>query len=301
MKSTTCSDPPWLPVRTAGMGMLPITRTWTDAITRWDVQMRAAGRPASTRTLRAYHLRRLGAEHRGRGPWDLQHDDLLTWLADKPWAAETRRSYRASLRLFYGWAHATGRIPADPAYGLPAITPPRRMPRPAPDAVVCDALQRAGVRERLMVLVLVETGMRRAEVAQLHTADVHADPWGWSLRVRGKGARDRVIPLSEDLARVLRLVPGGWVFPGRIDGHLSPRRVGELVSDALGGGWTAHTLRHRFATLAYSVERDLRAVQELLGHSKPETTAVYTLVPDGARRRAAAGAGRGVLRQDPAA
>ena len=50
-----------------------------------------------------------------------------------------------------------------------------------------------------------------------------------------------------------------------------------------------HTLRHRFATTAYGVERDLRAVQELLGHSKPETTARYVAVPEGALRTAVAG------------
>ena len=50
--------------------------------------------------------------------------------------------------------------------------------------------------------------------------------------------------------------------------------LGKLVSEALGPGYTAHMLRHRFASLAYAVERDLRAVQELLGHAKIETTQV---------------------------
>ncbi|HET6299160.1 MAG TPA: site-specific integrase, partial [Kribbella sp.] len=55
------------------------------------------------------------------------------------------------------------------------------------------------------------------------------------------------------------------------------------------GDWTGHSLRHRFASAAYAVDRDLRAVQELLGHSKPETTARYVATPDGALRAAVAG------------
>jgi len=71
-------------------------------------------------------------------------------------------------------------------------------------------------------------------------------------------------------------------------GHLTSAHLGKLVSAALGGGWTAHTIRHRYGTLAYSVDRDLRAVQELMGHQNIETTTVYTKVPDGAMRRATA-------------
>lgn len=267
--------------------MLEITSAWQDPIAEWETFLRAANRPATTRDLRTYHLRRLAVAHRDRGPWDLVFDDLVAWIAAHPWSTETRRSYRASLRQFYGWGHACGRIDHNPAFALPAITPARALPRPTPDDVVYDALEHAGTRERLMVVILMQTGMRRGELARLHTRDVERDLAGWSLRVIGKGNRPRLIPVSDELAAAIRARPEGYVFPGAIDGHLSPRRVGELVSDVLAAGWTAHTLRHRFASRAYSVERDLRAVQELLGHAKPETTAIYTLVPDESRRRAA--------------
>jgi site-specific recombinase XerD len=72
-------------------------------------------------------------------------------------------------------------------------------------------------------------------------------------------------------------------FPVTIRDHPN---VSKLLSRALGAGWTAHQLRHRFASTAYAAERDLRAVQELLGHSKPETTARYTAIPEGAKRAA---------------
>lgn len=66
-------------------------------------------------------------------------------------------------------------------------------------------------------------------------------------------------------------------------------RVGKVLARLLGQGWSAHTLRHAAASRWYAVERDLRAVQELLGHSKPETTARYTAVPGDARRAAVCG------------
>lgn len=269
------------------MGTLIVTESWRRQIEAWEQYLRAANRPATTRGLRTYHLRRLATDHRRIGPFDVTFDDLIAWLAERSWSAETRRSYRASLRQFYRWAHATGRIGVDPAYELPTIAVPRGIPRPAPDDVIHAALERATARERLMVLVLAHTGMRRGELARLHSGDLERDLIGWSLRVSGKGGRERLVPISDELARTLAMLPPGYVFPGRIDGHLSARRVGELVGGVLGAGWTAHTLRHRYATVSYALERDLRAVQELLGHARPETTAIYTLVPEESRRRAA--------------
>jgi integrase len=65
----------------------------------------------------------------------------------------------------------------------------------------------------------------------------------------------------------------------------------EVLSGVLGDGTTGHQLRHRFATRAYSVDRDLLATAQLLGHSRPETTARYAQVPDGAALRAVLAAG----------
>lgn len=94
------------------------------------------------------------------------------------------------------------------------------------------------------------------------------------------------MPLADDVAAQLLALPSGWAFPGRDAGHLSPGYVGKLVAAALPGGWTAHTLRHRFATNAYAGTHDLLAVQELLGHSRPETTRDYIELPREALREA---------------
>ena len=101
---------------------------------------------------------------------------------------------------------------------------------------------------------------------------------GWSLLVHGKGGRERIVPLADDVAFLLRRRGDGFAFPGQDHGHLSAPRVGELVREALPGHWTAHTLRHHFATRTYAASRDLLAVQRLLGHAKPETTMAYVRV-----------------------
>jgi integrase len=83
----------------------------------------------------------------------------------------------------------------------------------------------------------------------------------------------------------------GYLFPGRYGAGLSADVVGRTLSRLLGPGWSGHTIRHRFASSAYAAERDLRAVQELLGHSKPETTARYVQTPTHAKHAAVLAAG----------
>ena len=108
--------------------------------------------------------------------------------------------------------------------------------------------------------------------------------------MHGKGGKDRVIPISDDIARHLLALPDGWAFPSPAGGHLTEQHVGKLIANVLPDGWTAHSLRHRFATTAYAGTRDLLAVQELLGHSRPETTRGYVRLPQDALRAAVAAA-----------
>lgn len=130
-------------------------------------------------------------------------------------------------------------------------------------------------------------GLRRGEIARVRREDITEDLVGWTLRVRGKGGHERLVPLPDDLAREILKQSPGWLFPSpKTSGPLTAAHVGVLVSALLPEGWTCHTLRHRCATVAYADQRDLRAVQELLGHAKPETTALYTEVPLDAIRSA---------------
>lgn len=257
---------------------------WESAVSAWAVALRAAGRSATTVGTRTDHVRRLGRQVEA-GPWEVTGALLVDWAGGQIWARETRRSVRASVRSFYGWAVRAGMVEVDPSAALPAVTPGPAVPRPAPEHAYRDALARADDRSRLILRLAAEVGMRRAEIAVIHSRDLVEDLVGSSLVVHGKGQRQRVVPLPPVLALALRARGEGWAFPGDDGGHLSPRWVGRLAARLMPEGWTIHTLRHRFATRAYAVDRDLLAVQTLLGHASPVTTRRYVALSDESLRR----------------
>ena len=254
---------------------------YTDVLGAYVVHLTAAGRAPTTIRLRRFHLERL-FEWIAHDPLTATEDELTGYMAANQWAPETRKSVRASVRGFYMWADETGRIDSDPSRRLPKVSVPQGIPHPTPTPIVDAALDSADPRTLLMLMLAAYAGLRRAEIAGLHSRDVVGD----TLVVNGKGGKVRSVPIHSRLADALRGVQG-YVFPGKDHGHLSPDRVGRVMAAALGGeGWTAHSLRHRFATRAYATDRDLLTVQQLLGHSSVATTQRYTQVPDDARRRA---------------
>jgi integrase len=257
---------------------------WGTALDEWAGWMRAAGRPESTIYQRTYHVRRFARET-GADPFAVALGELVDYLGGQPWANATRHSARSALRGFYEWAAVTGRVGSSPAARLPRVSVPSGKPRPAHDDAYQTGLSRADDRTRLMLQLAAGAGLRCGEVARVHSRDIEQDLDGWSLRVRGKGGRVRVVPLTRALALALRSLPSGYAFPGQDHGHLSAAYVSKLMSRALPRGVTAHMLRHRFASRAYvGTGRDIRAVQELLGHASVATTQVYTAVPSGALR-----------------
>lgn len=239
----------------------------------YRMSMVAAGLATHTIRLRCWQLRRLGAAIPGslRG---LTATDLVSYLASMTWSPATRYGHRQTLIGFYRWMEAEGRVRRSPAAALPPIRVPRREPIPAPEAVV--AMARGDERALLMVDLAARQGLRRAEIAAVHSRDIVPDLDGWSLVVHGKGSVDRTIPLHTDIADRLRARGSGWIFPSqRTSSHLCPNRVGDIIAGALPPGWTAHSLRRRFATRAYDGQRDLRSVQVLLGHESIATTQRY--------------------------
>jgi len=252
--------------------------SWVEALGGWSTALRAAGRAPGTVRVRVSYVERFALEV-GVGPWAVTGDDVAAWLARGGWAPETRKSARASVRSFYGWAVDTGRLEHSPAERAPSVRVPPAPPRPAPDTALARALLRADRAEVGMVLLAAYMGLRRAEVAAVHSGDLGEH----GLTVRGKGGRVRVVPVHPQAAAWLADVDG-WAFPGRAGGHVAPDVVGRHLSRLLGPGWTGHTLRHRFATRAYGATGDVLALRDVLGHASVATTQRYVDV--GADRRA---------------
>ena len=249
--------------------------------------LRAAGRPNTTIALRRAQLRHMAAALGDCAVDDVTGDVLIGWFAGQVWRPETRRSYRAGVRGFFAWTQATGRTAGDPARWLPPVPQPVAVPHPAPDAIWTAAVGAADERTVLMLRLAAEAGLRRGEIAAIHSDDLVDGP---TLVVHGKGGKDRVVPVSEALAAAIARRPAGWLFPNGQGGHLSAGWVGTVCSRVMDDVWTLHSLRHRFATRAYRGSRNLRAVQVLLGHASVVTTQRYTAVDDSELRAAMAAA-----------
>ena len=262
-----------------------LNKEWSTAIEGFLVYDRALGKRSTTNSARRQHLQHL-ARRVTVGPWAVTGDVLIDYLGAQEWAQETRRGRRTSFDRFYRWAIYRGFVHTNPVDAVEKVRMSQGAPRPAPDRAYHEALMRAAPRERIMLRLAAEVGMRRGEVAVAHTRDVMEDLVGRSLVVHGKGGRTRIVPLPDSLGRTLAACPEGYVFPGNDAGHLSPRYVGKLIRDLLPDQWTMHTLRHRFATRLYAHTRDLLGVQGMLGHATPTTTRRYVQW-DTAKMRAA--------------
>lgn len=248
--------------------------SWSSALSQYVAAERAAGRSAGTIRLHQHYLRHLAEQV--RAPYGVTIAQLDRFLGNPRWAPETRKSARGSVASFYRWAARMGYVSEDLADRLPHVHVPEGRPRPAPETVLVRALAGADRRTRLMLLLAAHAGLRCSEISRVHSSDLV----GRTLYVTGKGGKTRTVPVlrAELLAAIADA--DGWLFPGRTGGHLAASTVIAILSDALPDGWTGHTLRHRFATKAYAGTSDLLAVGQLLGHSRPETTKRYVLVPD---------------------
>lgn len=261
----------------------PLPPAWDTLVSDFLDYQRARGLPPTTISTRRQQLSHL-ARGIGASPEEVTGEQLVSWTARQEWGRETRRSRRTTFRAFWSWGVQTGRLKVDASASLPKVRAAIPAPRPLPEEVLAVALADASPRVSLIIRLAVRLGLRRAEIAQIHTSDIVEDIMGRSLVVHGKGARQRVVPLPEDLAHELESFDG-YVFPGRDGGHLSPRYVGHLAAEALPQAWTLHAGRHRFATLAHRASGDLLVVQDLLGHASPSTTRTY-IAPDTTRARA---------------
>ena len=190
---------------------LGIPADWIEWINAYLQMLAASGRPATTIGLRRSHLARL-ARTINTPPAKVTKDQLTGWFAGQTgWrSAETRRSYRNTIHDFYKWAYQVRRIRRpDILDALPTVPSPKAAPRPAPEFIVHQSINGADPRVAMMLRLAAEDGLRRGEVAKVHTDDV-----GWSaaglpqLQVHGKGGKVRIIPISEETAAAIRAAGG---------------------------------------------------------------------------------------------
>ena len=255
---------------------------------------------ASAHTRRAYlsDLAQLEEflRERGIGLDAASRDDLRAFLAARFGgnSAATLARKQCAVRAYYAFRVRMGHIADSPARRL--AFPRRRVSLPNVVSVddcfaVLEAPSKrtaAGLRDRCALEVLYGAGLRVSELAGLDLADVAADV----LRVRGKGGKEREVPivakakaaLEAWLARRHELRPScDALLVNRFGGRLTTRSIARLLDRwALIAGARRHVhphaLRHSFATHLLDMGADLRGIQELLGHSSLSTTQRYTHV-----------------------
>lgn len=208
--------------------------------------------------------------------------DLIDWRASLAVQPSSVATYVAAVRSFYRWCVRYGLRADDPSMLVPVPKLGRRMPRPVAEIDLEHAIDTACDRIRPWLILAAYSGFRCLEVAQLRREDIHDSAPEPFVIARGKGNKERSVPLSPYVWGELRhsIARKGWAFPRRDGrpGHTPASTVSQLGNDhlkACGLSDTMHGLRHRFGTQTYAVSRDLRVVQELMGHGSSKTTELY--------------------------
>lgn len=232
----------------------------------------------------------------------LTTDDFREWEAE-----QMQRGYNpsyvkknmAALRSMYKYLLREGRVKVDPVRLVKNPKQHKRLPTFVKESEMDRLFDYYdfgddfwGVRNKTIVMALYHTGMRSAELIGLDVGDVDIE--NGSLKVTGKGDKQRVIPFGRELAEMLgeyqearasKLEEEGRVtealFFNRRWHRIEYAEVRVLVSEALSSVTTQkkkspHVLRHSFATAMLSNGAQLEAIQQLLGHETVATTAIYT-------------------------
>lgn len=179
------------------------------------------------------------------------------------------------------WAEREDLTTHDPTLKIVRPKMRRSLPRPADTGELRAALEVADPQRRCWVLLAAYMGLRCQEIAGVRREDI-LEGEGILRVVKGKGGYERLVPLHPEVMAALVALPMprvGWVFIRPRGGPWPAWALSENFNGFLRGAGvnaTAHQLRHRFATSLYAHGRDIRMVQEMLGHANLSTTAVYT-------------------------
>ena len=269
-------------------------------------------RQLSPQTLRAYEHDLvtfhgfLAADFLGKDPEAVRPQDVDALAVRSFLAALTRQGLGkrsqgralSAVRSLFRFACLEGVLAANPAQGVKTPKVPKTLPRHLRPGEVEDLIEApAGDeplqrRDRAILELLYAAGLRVSELVGLDWKDI--DLSARVLRVMGKGSKERMVPFGRPAADALRRWLEEWeevrdamkgegdpVFLNRAGGRLTDRSVRRVIdrwvdAAAVARGVHPHTLRHTFATHLLENGADLRAIQELLGHSSLSTTQKYT-------------------------
>jgi integrase/recombinase XerD len=281
------------------------------------LEMLAAERGAADNTLQAYRrdlddflafVTRRGRALAATAPADIS--SYLRAAAEDGLAPASRARRLSAIRQLFKFLAAEGVIAEDPASAFAGPKRPRPLPRTLSAAEVDRLMETArrriggstgrdrarALRLHALIEMLYATGMRVSELVTLPRSVLTGD--GRVLTIKGKGGRERIVPLNKAARAALDcyldrgfedgvapMVRTKWLFASRgAEGHLTRQRLAqelkELAADAGldPGRVSPHVLRHAFASHLLDRGADLRSVQQLLGHADISTTQIYTHV-----------------------
>ena len=279
---------------------------WTDALALFDADLRRRGLSEATR--RAYGVDTgqfaAWASARGTEPGEVDYRTLRRYaasLSERRLVGATVARKLAALRALFRCLREHGAVAANPAELVPAPKRAQKLPRVLTAEELARLLDRIpassplALRDRALLELAYASGLRAEELVTVEAAGVDFD--AEHVRVEGKGAKTRFVPVGETalaaIARYLqRARPLLAAHGAAADPALFLSKSGRRLSTsdvrrrlrvwarhaAVQGGVHPHALRHSFATHLLDGGADLRAIQELLGHSSISTTQIYTRV-----------------------
>jgi len=255
----------------------------------------------SAHTLSAYgrdltELVRLLTEGSSETSQDLTRRDFvaaLKRLSQQGLSERTLARKLSAWRQYCGWLVQSGMMDNDPTFNLKAPRLPERLPKALPQEELNHMLDSTpaddslAVRDHALFELMYGSGLRLSEIHGLDLGDVLLDE-GW-VSVTGKGRKERQVPLSGKSVEALRAYLSERVaadsetalFTGKNGTRLGQRQIQKrlqtwAVQQGSGQHISPHMMRHSYASHLLQSSRDIRAVQELLGHSNLSTTQIYT-------------------------
>jgi integrase/recombinase XerC/integrase/recombinase XerD len=205
--------------------------------------------------------------------------DFFSYLAERrDYRPRTLHRMISTLSSFYRYLYVQGAVAADPMIGVERPRIKNQELKYLKHSQVIRLINTIeNERDRLIVRLIYATGVRVSELCSISIEDIDFEDH--TIRVRGKGDKIRTVFVDdetlEEIGRFIGNKIAGPLFPGQQGKHLSPRTVQHIFRQYAPPGITPHKIRHSYASELYRRSKNLRVVQENLGHSSIKTTEIY--------------------------